>query len=168
MWQVWQACGWRASLTENVWRVWQASQEAMPKPRPWAFSSRTSPSLLRPSLWQPPQPFMPSIMATGWAWAVGMAFMAAQASACLPFLNCATCVSWQAAQVSGVGISALAASVALWCASPWQIVHSTPAPLCLLSCQSATMPGEVFLWQSMQVLACAPAARKVRAAATRT
>jgi hypothetical protein len=31
MWQVSQAWGWRASATENVWRVWQASQEAIPK-----------------------------------------------------------------------------------------------------------------------------------------
>ena len=30
MWQVWQACGSRASATEKVCRVWQASQEATP------------------------------------------------------------------------------------------------------------------------------------------
>jgi hypothetical protein len=32
MWQVSQAWGWRASSTENRCRVWQASQEAIPKP----------------------------------------------------------------------------------------------------------------------------------------
>ncbi len=34
MWQVWQAWGWRASFTEKRCRVWQASQEATPKPPP--------------------------------------------------------------------------------------------------------------------------------------
>jgi hypothetical protein len=48
------------------------------------------------------------LVATGWAWAVGMAFMAAQARACLPFLNWVTFSSWHWAQVSGVGIRATA------------------------------------------------------------
>ena len=118
MWQVWQACGWRASLTEKVWRVWQASHDARPKPRPAVLSSRISASLLSPSLWQPPQPFMPSIMATGWAWALGMAFIAAQARSCLPFWNWVTCSSWHSAQVAGVGIFARAAVSGESCSSP--------------------------------------------------
>ena len=60
MWQVWQACGCFASLTEKVWRVWQASHDALPKVRePSAAISFRSASLLSPSLWQPPHPFIP-------------------------------------------------------------------------------------------------------------
>ena len=40
-----------------------------------------------------------------------MAFTAAQARACFPFLNPATCASWHGAQVSGVG------SFAFWTSS---------------------------------------------------
>jgi hypothetical protein len=40
-----------------------------------------------------PQPFIPSVMAIGCQWIVGMASIAAQAAACLPLLNCLTWVS---------------------------------------------------------------------------
>ena len=76
-------------------RVWQESQEATPNWPPCFLSSLISSSVLIPILWQPPQPFMPSIMAMGCMWKVGMAFMAAQALACLPSLNCFTWVPWQ-------------------------------------------------------------------------
>jgi hypothetical protein len=169
MWQVWQAWGWRASLREKAWRVWHASQEATPKPRPCCRSSLCSASLLRPILWQPPQPFMPSIIATGWAWALGIAFIAAQARACLPFLNCATCASWHVAHTSGVGMAAFAASPATLCSLPWQASQLTPATLCLLVCQSATMPGCWRPWQSTQVSAAAEAeARSTTAGRKRT
>ena len=66
MWQVWQASGRRASAFEKRWRVWHASQEALPKPALTLARSFCSASLFRPSLWQPPQPFSPSRIATGW------------------------------------------------------------------------------------------------------
>ena len=41
-------------------------------------------AVLSPILWHPPQPFLPSVMAIGCQWMVGIAFMAAQAKhACL-------------------------------------------------------------------------------------
>ena len=54
---------------------------------------------------------MPSTSATGWAWIVGIAFMAAHARACFPFLNSTTRFSWHAPQVSSVGSVARAMSV---------------------------------------------------------
>ena len=62
-----------------------------------------------PILWQAPQPFMPSVIAIGCQWMVGMAFMAAHASACLPPLNCLTCV-----------VVALAAGVRRRQSAPWR------------------------------------------------
>ena len=162
MWQVWQAWGCRASCTEKVWRVWQASQEATPKPAPDFRSSAISASLFSPILWHPPHPFIPSIRATGWAWAVGIAFMAAQATACLPPLNCSNRSEWQPAQVSGVGIFALTTSVAEVWSSPWQTEQSTSFWLCLLSCQSETMPGVTVLWQFTQTWAEAKEAAQRR------
>jgi hypothetical protein len=79
---------------------------------------------------------------------VGIAFIDAQAMACLPLWNCATWVSWHWAQVSGVGIFVLVTSLAELCWSPWQLMHVTSTPLCLLSFQSETMLGVVLLWQS--------------------
>ena len=66
MWQVLHASGCRASAFENRWRVWQASQLATPYPPAVSLSSFASASLLRPSLWQPPQPFSPSRTASAW------------------------------------------------------------------------------------------------------
>ena len=43
MWQVWQACGCWASFFEKVWRVWQASQEALPCPPVALTRSRVRP-----------------------------------------------------------------------------------------------------------------------------
>src|SRR6185437_2419552 len=80
---------------------------------------------------------------------VGMAFMAAQAKACLPFLNCATCASWQEPQVSGVGIFTLATSAAEVCWSPWQASQPTSTWLWRLSFQSETILGVILLWHSM-------------------
>src|SRR5215472_10179017 len=109
MWQVSQACGDFASFTENVWRVWQESQEALPKLFPSARSLAVSSIGFSPILWQPPQPFWPSMSDIGSEWIVGMAIIAAQALECLPCLYCSTCVWWHCAQVSGVGILTLAA-----------------------------------------------------------
>jgi hypothetical protein len=106
---------------------------------------------LTPILWQPPQPFWPSIIAIGCQCAVGIALTEAQAAACLPFLYWATRSSWQVAQVSGVGIFASAASAAEVCSSPWQAEQSTSAPACFESFQSATTPGVVSAWQPTQV-----------------
>ena len=92
MWQVSQACGERASCTEKVCRVWHESQEAVPKRSCFCNAASCSGDLM-PILWQEPQPFMPSVMAIGCQWMVGIASMAAQAIECFPFLNCATCVS---------------------------------------------------------------------------
>ena len=65
MWQVSQACGCWASFSEKVWRVWQASHDAAPKPL-WPFATRRVCSGdFSPILWQPPQPFMPSVMRHG-------------------------------------------------------------------------------------------------------
>src|SRR5512135_3818647 len=80
---------------------------------------------------------------------VGMAFMAAQAKACLPFLNCATWASWQEPQVSGVGIFTLATSAAEVCWSPWQASQPTSTWLWRLSFQSETILGVTLLWHSM-------------------
>src|SRR5215469_4887184 len=120
MWQVSHACGDLASSTEKVWRVWQASHCAAPNSVPELFlrSSAISATLLSPILWHPPQPFSPSIMTMGCQWMVGIAFIDAQAMACFPLLNCVTCVSWHCAHVSGVGIFALATSLAEVCWSP--------------------------------------------------
>jgi hypothetical protein len=79
---------------------------------------------------------------------VGIAFIAAHARECFPFLYCATCVSWQVAQVSGVGIFTFATSLADVCWSPWQLTQLTSTWLCLLSFQSLTMFGVTLLWQS--------------------
>ena len=95
MWQVWQAWGCRASFLEKRCRVWQESQEATPNWPPCFLSSLISTSVLIPILWQPPQPFMPSMRAMGCMWKVGMAFREAHALACLPSLNCLTWVPWQ-------------------------------------------------------------------------
>src|SRR6516164_8964283 len=80
---------------------------------------------------------------------VGMAFIAAQAMECLPFLYCATWSAWQSAQVSGVGILTLATSFAEVWSLPWHTTHPTSDWLCLLSFQSDTMFGVVLLWHSM-------------------
>ena len=74
----------------RVCRVWQASQEATPNPAPPFFKSFISASVFSPILWQPPHPFIPSIRAMGCQCAVGIAFMAAHATACFPLLNCFT------------------------------------------------------------------------------
>ncbi len=159
MWQVSHACGCWASFFENVCRVWQASHDATPNPPLVALKSFISWGVLSPILWQAPQPFMPSVMAIGCQWMVGMAFMAAHASACLPLLNCLTCVSWQSAQVSGVGNCTLATSLVDWCPSPWQSAHATFTSQCRLMLQSATMLGVIFWWHSMQTLEETAAAR---------
>src|SRR5271166_550061 len=91
---------------------------------------------------------MPSVMAIGCQWMVGIASIAAQAIECLPFLNCATCVSWHWPHVSGVGIVAFAASVAVMWAEPWQVSHSIPTSWCLLCFQSETTLGVTVLWQA--------------------
>ncbi len=93
MWQVSQACGERASCKEKVCRVWHESHEAVPK-RSCFCNAASCSGDLRPILWQEPQPFMPSVIAIGCQWMVGIASIAAQAIECFPFLNCATCVSW--------------------------------------------------------------------------
>src|ERR1017187_590041 len=90
---------------------------------------------------------------------VGMAFMAAHASACLPPLNCFTCVSWHSPHVAGVGIFTLATSLVLWCPSPWQSSHPTCTSQCRLMLQSATMLRLIFWWHWMQMLVVATAAR---------
>ena len=118
---------------------------------PVAFTrSRVSASVLRPSLWQPPQPFSPSMAAMGCWWKVGMAFTAAQAAACLPFLNWSTCVEWHWLQVSGVGSLASVASASVLWALPWQVSQPTATWEWRDSFQSATTPGERFSWQATQ------------------
>ena len=87
MWQVRQAWGSRASLTEKRWRVWQVSHDARPNMTPSALNCRISSSVLSPMRWQPPQPFIPSVRAMGSQCVVGMAFMLAHARACLPPWN---------------------------------------------------------------------------------
>ena len=57
---------WCGRVCENVWRVWQESQEAFPKRTPDFASVAIWSGDLRPILWQPPQPFMPSVMDMGW------------------------------------------------------------------------------------------------------
>ncbi|MCU0583519.1 MAG: hypothetical protein MUE57_06760 [Syntrophales bacterium] len=96
---------------------------------------------------------MPSIMAMGCMWKVGMAFREAHAFACLPSLNCLTWLPWQKAQRSGVGISARATVSGEKCLSPWQTAQSTPFWLCLLSFQSDTIPGVMAVWQRAQFFA---------------
>src|SRR5262245_14418398 len=81
---------------------------------------------------------------------VGMASIAAQPKACLPFLNCSRRSEWHWPQVSGVGTVALAASLALVWSLPWQTSQPMPAPECLLSFQSLTTLGVVLVWHSTQ------------------
>ena len=50
MWQVSQACGDLASSTENVWRVWQESQEAAPNSLPCCRSLAISSTGFSPIL----------------------------------------------------------------------------------------------------------------------
>src|SRR6266568_9130398 len=85
-----------------------------------------------------------------------MAFAAAHAIACLPFLKPATCASWQAPQVSGVGSRAFLASSAFVCSEPWQSAQPTPIGLCRDAFQSATTCGEVFSWHVTRALVAAP------------
>ncbi len=101
-----------ASSTEKVWRVWQESQEAAPNSLPCWRSLTISSGDFTPILWQPPQPFSPSIIAMGCQWMVGIASIAAHALECLPCMYCSTCTLWHCAQVSGVGIFTLATSLA--------------------------------------------------------
>ena len=49
MWHVLHACGSRASATENRWRVWQASHDAIPNVAPSARNCRMSSSVLIPT-----------------------------------------------------------------------------------------------------------------------
>src|SRR5208283_158955 len=65
IWQVLHAWGDFASSVENVWRVWQESHEAFPKRTPDFASSATCSGDLSPILWQPPQPFIPAVIAIG-------------------------------------------------------------------------------------------------------
>ena len=44
---------------------------------------------------------MPSVIAIGSQWVVGMAFMLTQARACLPPSNCLVWIGWQVAQTIG-------------------------------------------------------------------
>jgi hypothetical protein len=84
----------------------------------------------------------------GLKWVVGMAFKAAQASACLPALYSLKRCGWQPAQVSAVTVFAPAPSSA--CYSPWHTLQVTPFSACLLASQSATVPGVRFLWHIRQ------------------
>jgi hypothetical protein len=79
-----------------------------------------------------------------------MAFAAAHAKACFPFLNCATCASWHWPQVSGVGMRAFAKSSFARCASPWHAAQSTSARACFESFQSSTIRGVICAWQATQ------------------
>jgi hypothetical protein len=79
-----------------------------------------------------------------------MAIMAAQASACFDPLYWATCVAWQVSQTSGPGRRALAASVAVPWAVPWQESQPTETPAWRDSFQSETIPGVLRAWHSMQ------------------
>src|SRR3974390_2006686 len=92
-----------------------------------------------------------------------MAFIAAHAIECLPFLYCATWSAWHWAQVSGVGIFTFATSEAEVCSSPWQTTQPMSDWLCLLSFQSETMLGVVFEWHSMHwaLGEAGPAARMI-------
>ncbi len=118
MWHVLHACGDLASSAEKRCRLWQTSHDDAPKPAPFSIRSRTSPSVLSPTRWQPPQPFRPSIWAIGCQCTVGMAFIAAHARACFPFANWSTWVSWHCAHVSGKAILAPDTSVIELCPSP--------------------------------------------------
>jgi hypothetical protein len=80
MWQVWQASGLRASAVAKVCRVWQLLH--LPSSRPM--------------LWHAPQPR--SAMTGGSLSIMGMAFIATQAAACLPWENCSTWGAWQGEQ----------------------------------------------------------------------
>ena len=70
-----------------------------------------------------------------------MAFIEAQARACLPLEYCATRSSWQVAQVCGVGMAASDTSAAVVWPSPWQTAQPTSFAPCWLSSQSVTMFG---------------------------
>jgi len=165
MWQLEQASGCRASATEKVCRVWQASQEAWPKVEPAALSALISASLLMPILWQPPQPFWPSISSIGFMCVVGIAFMAAQARACLPLPYSAARSGWHAAQVSWVTVWTLATSAALLWPSPWQSAQPIDSRLWALRRQSSTMFGVILPWQPTQSgAACAATAAQTSAA----
>ena len=118
MWHVWHAWGCLASATEKVWRVWQASQDALPEPGPRITQLLQVRIGLQADFVAPTAPFMPSMRATGWACALGMAFIAAQATACFPRENCSTRSVWHGLHVSGVGIKAFATSPADECWSP--------------------------------------------------
>ena len=160
-----------AAASPRWWRTCDECDTRRTRPRrspPDDFRiSACSASVFRPILWQPPQPLYPSINATGCACAVGMALTATHAIACFPPLNCATCFSWHIAQVSGVGIFTFATSVALEWRSPWHVEQPTSFLLCLLSCQSVTMLGVAFVWQSTHTSADARAAPPHRMAAAR-
>ena len=78
----------------------------------------------------------------------GIAFMAAQARACLPARYSLTLAAWHCAQVSGVGSFTLATSEAdLW-AEPWQVEQSCFFPI-LPERNCFTIPGVTFSWQTM-------------------
>jgi hypothetical protein len=67
-------------LAAKRWRVWHESH----------FPSS------RPMRWHPPHPFSPSMIGSGWAPVLGMAFVATQATACSPLASCFTWSGWQA------------------------------------------------------------------------
>src|ERR1051325_10983321 len=78
---------------------------------------------------------------------VGIAFIAAHARECFPFLYCSTCVAWQVAHVSGVGILTLATSLAevgpFWSAFPTRRLESRRhRQVCSLPNRRASVPYE--------------------------
>src|SRR6516225_9381501 len=72
--------------------------------------------------------------------------MAPQATECLPAENCSNCCAWHTAQLRGetprrtrLSSHAVAAEVIAGAASltgMWHCAQATPAPKCLLNCQS--------------------------------
>src|SRR5512134_3320059 len=91
---------------------------------------------------------MPWVIAAGCQWMVGMAFIAAQAAACLPFANSLTRSLWHSAHASGVGIPARSTSAAEVCCVPWQAEHFTSLAWWREIFQSDTTPGVTEVWQS--------------------
>ena len=127
-----------------------------------------------PMRWQPPHPFIPSIIAFGWSFVVGMAVRASQAFECLPFSNWATCSPWHSAQTlaeTDVTTPGFSQALVFFVTSPfrWQSSHDIPCAACfdMEKSRRALPVIPVFTWQVTQSLGGFVSAAETPVAAAR-
>ena len=154
MWQVWQASGRRASAFEKRWRVWHASQEALPngRRRPCA-SSACSAGGLEAELVAAAAALQP--LADGDRLVVEgrhrLHRRPRERVLALLELRDLRVVALRAG-VGGRAASPSRSRRCVLCAAPWQASQPTSIAACRESSQSFTMFGFTFAWQVTQAL----------------